>query len=137
MKHDLAGLTRRDFVRLSASAAAAAVAGWRLPAYGAGPAKWGLQLYTLRNQMRDKAAETLKAVAAIGYREVEMLHQSLERDMPLVKAAGLEAPSMHIPVSIVTGDWSLARKAAEAGRGPAPNESYGVEALIADAKRHG
>jgi sugar phosphate isomerase/epimerase len=131
-------LTRRDFVRLGASAATAlTVGGWPLPAWSAGPRKWGLQLYTLRNQMRDKPGETLKAVAAIGYREIEVLQQSLERDMPFVKAAGLEAPSMHMPAAVVTGDWTVAREAAKRSGGPAPNESYGIEAAIADAKRHG
>lgn len=138
MKDERVGITRREFVRIGASAAAVlTVGGWQESAWAKAPATWGLQLYTLRNQMRDKPGETLKAAAAIGYREIEVLQQSLERDMPFVKAAGLTAPSMHMPASIVTGDWSVAKKAAERDGTKTPDESYGIEAAIADAKRHG
>ena len=136
MRDEPVGFTRRDFVRTGTSAAAAlTVGGWQAPAWSAMPKKWGLQLYTLRTLMRDKPGETLAAAAAIGYREIEVLQQSLDHDMPFVKAAGLEAPSMHMPASVVMGEGTVA-KPAEASGAP-PKARYDIEAAIGDAKRHG
>lgn len=134
MRDEPVGLTRRDFVRTGATAAAALTVGaWPARAWSAPPQKWGLQLYTLRTLMRDKPGETLAAAAAIGYREIEVLQQSLDRDMPFVKAAGLEAPSMHMPSSVVMGETGA--KPAEAGA--ASPKTYDIDAAIADAKRYG
>lgn len=135
MREEPVGFTRRDFVRTGTSAVAAlTVGGWQARAWSAMPKKWGLQLYTLRTLMREKPGETLAAAAAIGYREIEVLQQSLDRDMPFVKAAGLEAPSMHMPASVVMGAGTVAKQ-TEASGAP-PKAAYDIEAAIADAKRY-
>ena len=72
-----------------------------------------------------------KAIAALGYREVEMLRPNLDL-MPLVKEAGLLAPACHIEAPIVTGDWTAWKPVADAL--PVPAASYGIDAVIAEAK---
>ena len=128
---------RRDFLRHTSYASA----GMALASFGVRPAQaalsgtWGVQLYTLRNVLPTKPAESLKALSAMGYREVEMLRAGLEL-MPLAKEAGLTAPSMHIEAPIVTGDWTAWRARPDAEKFLPPT-TYGIDAAIADAKKHG
>jgi sugar phosphate isomerase/epimerase len=130
--------SRRDFLRhASHLSAGLAVAGLLPRAAGAelGGA-WGVQLYTLRNLLPTRPAETLKAVAALGYREVEMLRPGLETLTPMAKDVGLAVPAMHIEAPIVTGEWA-AWKSTPGALTSLPAESYGIDAAIADAKKHG
>jgi sugar phosphate isomerase/epimerase len=57
----------------------------------------GLQLYTVRNEFEARPAETLKQVAAIGYREVEGGMGKLTAEVlgGYLKDAGLKMPSGH------------------------------------------
>ena len=127
---------RRDFLRHASYASA----GMALASLGARPARaalsgtWGVQLYTVRDLLATKAAETLKAIAALGYREVEMLRPALDL-MPLVKEAGLSAPASHIEDPLVTGEWAAWKPMAGAMR--LPTESYTLDSAIAEAKGHG
>ena len=67
----------------------------------------GVQLYTVRDQMKpEQAAATLKAIADIGYKEVEGLHPGMAETTRLAKGVGLAPVSMHIEAPLVTGDWS-------------------------------
>jgi len=67
----------------------------------------GVQLYTVRDQMKpEQAAATLKAIADIGYKEVEALHQDVAETTRLATQVGLAPVSMHIEAPLVTGDWS-------------------------------
>lgn len=69
----------------------------------------GLQLYTVRDALDADLGGTLKRVADIGYREVELaglpgvtaraMHTSLQRH-------GLEAPSMHASYEQLRGDFA-------------------------------
>ena len=99
---------RRDFLRHAATAAVgtafAGVASRR--AHAALSGSYGVQLYTLRNVLPTKPAETMNALHAIGYREVEMLRAGLASWGPAAKDAGLAVPTMHIEAPIVTGDWT-------------------------------
>jgi sugar phosphate isomerase/epimerase len=59
----------------------------------------GLQLYTVREAAAKDLPGTLRAVAAIGYREVELagLHGHSPRDVAsMLKEAGLAAPAAHV-----------------------------------------
>jgi sugar phosphate isomerase/epimerase len=67
---------------------------------------WGVQLYTVRDLLGDRAAETLQAIAAIGYKELEILRGDLERVVPLARDLGLSPVSVHIEAPLVTGDWA-------------------------------
>lgn len=56
----------------------------------------GVQLYTVRSLMPQKAEETLQAIHAIGYQEVEARWDSFDTYLPMIQRAGLKAVSMHL-----------------------------------------
>jgi sugar phosphate isomerase/epimerase len=89
----------------------------------------GVALYTVRNSMPTKPAETLKAIAALGYKYVEGAPAALA---PLVSDAGLKQVSDYIPPYLITGN----RKAWE-GSGPLLPESYDWSAAIDESKKRG
>jgi sugar phosphate isomerase/epimerase len=125
--------TRRAFLRhaTSAAAGAAAFGSFARPARADFPGAYGVQLYTLRNVLPTKPAETMQALHAIGYREVEMLRAGLASWGPAAKAAGLAIPGMHIEAPVVTGDWT-------AWQAPGTEKPrYDIDSAIADAKAHG
>jgi hypothetical protein len=76
MSNTLQGTSRRKFVKTTAAAVASAAATslWEIPAMHATPLGLpiGLQLYTVRKEMDADPAGTLKAVAAAGYKTVEL-----------------------------------------------------------------
>ncbi len=102
-------LNRREV--LTAAAAAGAVAGTGIPDEAAAQTKRvpGVQLYTVRDSMATDMEKTLRAVAGIGYREVEFAgyfgHNSSEvRGM--LDRFGLDSPSTHINAENVEDDPS-------------------------------
>jgi sugar phosphate isomerase/epimerase len=78
---------------------------------------WGVQLYTVRNQISKDPASTLKAVADIGYKELEVLQPTLPTVAPIAKKLGLSIVSAHLDLATAGGQ--------------------GVEAFIAQAREHG
>ncbi len=56
----------------------------------------GVQLYTVRAVLPQKPAETLRAIKAIGYREVEATYAGLDQIWPSIQAARLNAVSVHL-----------------------------------------
>jgi sugar phosphate isomerase/epimerase len=78
---------------------------------------WGVQLYTVREQMRTDAAATLRRVAALGYTELEVLQPTLSVVAPLAKDLGLQVVSVHLDAATARGE--------------------GFDALLAEARRHG
>ena len=70
----------------------------------------GLQLYTLRSLMADDVPGTLRAVAEIGYREVELagLYGLAPRAMRRhLETAGLSAPSGHVDLARLRAEPQL------------------------------
>lgn len=68
----------------------------------------GLQLYTVRDAAAKDLPGTLARVAEIGYRDVEFAgyHGRSPREISeLLTRYGLRAPSTHIPVAELRGDW--------------------------------
>jgi sugar phosphate isomerase/epimerase len=65
----------------------------------------GAELYTVRNILPNAADQTLKSIAAIGYREVEMDHATLPRIAPILKNYGLKPVSCHFETPLITGNW--------------------------------
>jgi len=62
----------------------------------------GLQLYTLRGPLAEDLEGTMKAVAAAGYKQVELMHTPLnQRILPLAKELGLAVHSGHIDMDAV------------------------------------
>ena len=73
------------------------------------PARLGVQLYTVRDQLKTLDA-TLGAIKAAGFDEVETLRPILADLPPLLKKHGLTAPSGHFDAALVL----------DVGRGLAP-----------------
>lgn len=75
-------------------------------------ARIGLELYSVRNEMRRDPDATLHRVRAMGYDDVELLWSwdNFGRTPRQVKAAldreGLRAPSAHIAPELLTGGWA-------------------------------
>jgi len=68
----------------------------------------GLQLYTVRDEMKKDVAATLAHVAQIGYKEVELagLFDKSPADFKaLLDANGLRAPSSHLPLG-TPDEWA-------------------------------
>lgn len=63
----------------------------------------GVQLYTLRTIMPKDTEGTIKEIAAIGYKEVEVLQADMDKTVPLAKASGMTAPSGHFDANIILG----------------------------------
>ena len=104
-------MKRRDFIRHVTLGAGAATLAARWPAelranpYGM---PIGLQLYTVRDQMAKDTPGTLKQVAAIGYKEVEVdgfYERSPAELRALLESLGLDAPAGHYSLSQVKSDW--------------------------------
>ena len=102
---------RRDFL-VSSGLALGALAlprGARTPPLaGTGIGPIGLQLYTVRNEMQSNVDDTLKRVAAVGYKQVEFAglfgHPAAQVRRTL-DHLGLSAPSMHVPFETMTAGW--------------------------------
>jgi sugar phosphate isomerase/epimerase len=56
----------------------------------------GVQLYTVRNLLPSKGEETLRAIAAIGYKEVEISLPDAKKFAAVLKETGLKATGSHI-----------------------------------------
>src|ERR1035438_4130954 len=56
----------------------------------------GVQLYTVRDVLPQKPAETLRSIEAIGYREIEATYDGLDRLWPAIQATHLKAVSVHL-----------------------------------------
>lgn len=61
----------------------------------------GAELYTVRTVMPEKPAETLRAIQAIGYREVEGGYAGLDKLLPDVEAARLKLTAVHLDANLV------------------------------------
>lgn len=120
MNHDgnKHSITRRSLLRATAcaplvslagsTAALASANGGRLP---------GLQLYTLRDSMAEDVEATLRAVAAMGYREVEFagyFDRSPRQLAGLLGTLDLRSPSSHIDARALRDEPAPLVDAAEA-----------------------
>ena len=86
--------TRRNFVVQSAAALAAARAVSAFEPLRAN--NLGVQLYTVRGTIEQEPAKDLKAIEAIGYREVEVVYASLDKIWPALTETKLKAVSAHV-----------------------------------------
>ncbi len=118
-------LTRRNFLGLLGGIAAGAAVGGR-DAWAEGRLAWpgpiGLEIYTVRDKFARAPAETLKRVAAIGYREVEispgLKPAALKQDL---RAAGLAAPSGYFQLAKTIEEWKRSVDLAHA---------YGLQYIV-------
>jgi sugar phosphate isomerase/epimerase len=96
----MTSLSRRNFCVMAGTAAAAAA----LPKAWASPMGMpiGIQLYTVGKPYGKDPAGTLKQLRATGYREVEtsvLPGLSAKEQRPLIDAAGLKCPSVHLQLT--------------------------------------
>src|SRR4051794_17555157 len=94
--HNVGMISRRGFLQAGGLAAAAGRAQARQLK------TIGVQLYTVRTVLPQKPAETLRAIEAIGYREVEATQASLDQIWPALQATKLKPVSVHIDSKVVT-----------------------------------
>ena len=88
--------SRRTFVKSGALAAA-------LARFGSAEQlkNIGAQLYTVRGVLPQKPAETLKAIRAIGYDQIEATLADFDKIWPSVQTSGLQPVSMHLDANLV------------------------------------
>lgn len=90
----------------------------------------GLQLYTVRNQMAEDPAGTLKAIKAAGYSQVEGGNPLEYGNMlPMIKDAGLYSQSSFFNQAYITERWDL--------QGNNAPQSKSMDAVIEAAEKHG
>jgi len=111
------GTDRRDFVKtLAAAGLAIAYPGALRTTHSARLAKVGIQLYTVRDQMKADFEGTLAHVAQIGYKEVEFagyFNHSPADVKAILDRHGLSTPSTHIAFENAD-QWKTALDAAKA-----------------------
>jgi sugar phosphate isomerase/epimerase len=111
-------LTRRRWIEAAAALPAAARLG-----RAAGNSKLdaiGVQLYTVRDVVTQRPAETLEALENIGYREVEAIGGMLDKIWPALRKTKLAPVSLHLNAALFAearaGDLAAAlRDAKEKG----------------------
>ena len=89
--------SRREFLQATSLAAALGASG-----RAAQLETLGVQLYTVRTVLPKKPRETLDAIRAIGYREVEATYGGLDALWPALQASGLKPVSIHLDSTSVT-----------------------------------
>jgi sugar phosphate isomerase/epimerase len=123
------GMNRRAWLRI---AGLGALAHASLSPLGAqGKRALGVQLYTVRDRLGAQADRTLEAIAAIGYKELELGRADLAQLVPLARKHGLRAVSTHIEAPLVTGDWTAWKDAVTVPDG------YTLERALGEASTHG
>lgn len=96
----MGSITRRHFLGMSATAALASAVLPRSSFASPYGLPLGLQLYSVRDELPKDYAGTLKAIAALGYREVEaagFLNHPATEVKQAMSAAGLRCVSGHYP----------------------------------------
>src|SRR5262249_4088452 len=103
-------VNRRTFVGTLTAAAVEGRLGWAETG-GRRIEKIGLELYTVRDALKQDFEGTLARVAKIGYREVEVatyfadlnnLNPAPKKTREILDSLGLSAPATHIPYSAIT-----------------------------------
>lgn len=107
-------MKRREFVQALGGVAAGAALGQRVHVPGRSAARLdriGLELYAVRREMAKDPERTLAAVAAMGYKDVELLWSfgNFGRSPAQVKRTldneGLRAPSCHMDATAIFIGW--------------------------------
>ena len=104
------GIPRREFVGVVvAGAAGLAIHPYSLfPRASSRIERIGLQLYTVRDLVKQDFEGTLSQIGAIGYREVEFagyFDHTPEQVRAALDHAGLKAPAAHVPFDAITTGW--------------------------------
>ena len=66
----------------------------------------GVQLYSVRGTLMKESEKVIKAIAQIGYKEIEgASRKDLITLLPLIKQNGMKAVSCHVETALITEDW--------------------------------
>ena len=106
--------TRRSFLETLGAGAATAAFAKRARAAASGKPPLGLQLYSLRNQLKQDVPGTLKQVKDWGFEEVEAYSEFGANIAGAIKDAGLRCGAMHIGYDRLAKDMSGVLKDADA-----------------------
>ena len=101
-------MDRRTFIGTSAAVLTASELAWAFPAEHKIKAV-GLQLYTVRDAMKNDFEGTIAKVAQVGYKEVEFagyFDHSPKDIAALLKRNELTSPSCHVGYDVVEKKWS-------------------------------
>ncbi len=101
--------------------------------FGKGKMTPGVQLYTVREQIRKQPLATLQAIAEIGYREVEMLRDQVRTLAPLLRGVNLTPISLHFETPLLTGNWDAWQHADM----PAIERGVTYDGCVSLARDHG
>jgi sugar phosphate isomerase/epimerase len=104
-------MDRRTFVKTAGGAAVAATLPLPVaPLVRERIDRIGLELYTVRDQMKVSVERTLSQVAQIGYKEVEFANNYFGRPPRAIKQLlddnGLSSPAAHIDIKALRGPWN-------------------------------
>lgn len=105
--------SRRDFVKASALAGVGLSLNLALPSCMtevSSPylSNIGIQLWTLRDQLKENPEATLKAVKEAGYKQVELARLAGYPDLsPIIKDLDLKVNSSHFNWAYITQRWDL------------------------------
>ncbi|HXJ43107.1 MAG TPA: sugar phosphate isomerase/epimerase, partial [Bryobacteraceae bacterium] len=92
----------------------------------------GVQVYTVRSILMKESERVIKAIADIGYKEIEGAGRAdLMTLMPIIKQNGLRAVSCHVETPLITGDWEHApgMKKADIGEAIEQLKAAGIQYL--------
>ena len=129
-------MTRRENFQVAAATGLGLLAGARRLDAKA-PATLGVQLYTVRDLIGTDPAGTLKAIAGIGYKEVEVIRSTMATVVPLARQDGLNPISVHADSVLITGNWDMYKRTVARYPGLALPEGYDLAACIRDVKAAG
>jgi sugar phosphate isomerase/epimerase len=73
----------------------------------------GVQLYTVRDLLPGKPSETLKALERIGFREVEVVRDNMERIWPSLQQTALKPVGLHLETPLFTREQDKLQPALE------------------------
>jgi sugar phosphate isomerase/epimerase len=125
--------SRRDVLRMAAFGGVHALMG-AVDAAAAGTRPLGVQLYTVREQLKGDPRAVLAGIAKIGYKTVELGRAEAPKLVPIAREVGLRAASSHIESALVTGKWEPAVQSAKFMKQPPPNQSLTLERALGDLR---
>jgi len=125
--------SRRDVLRMAALGGVHAMTG-AVNARAAGKRTLGVQLYTVREQLKGDPRDVLAAIAKIGYKTVELGRAEAPTLVPIAREVGLRAASAHLEAALVTGQWGPGVAAAKFMKQPPPDQSVTLERALGDLR---
>lgn len=93
----------------------------------------GVQLYTVRKIVDTPPREILRSLAAIGYRETEMLRSQIAAFAPHLHEVALRPVSIHFESPLITGNWQSWKE----DEMPVMDEKATFDQAIEEAKKQG